>query len=293
MSAVRSRRQRQAADRHRSDSSLVPCRYARILVAVDPSPACEARVRLAAGLAGRFDATLIGCSAQPVVAPLYFEATGAGVATITEIEKQRANNDLAKAKERFMHAAGAENRLEWRQELTFPTDFMVQQARAADLIVASRPSALSASVDLDVDAGDLLMRAGRPVLFVPPQIDHLSAKRIVVGWKDSREARRAVMDSLPLLICATEVSVLSIGNGDCGTKDVAALLEAHGIAASPVDRAPVGADSADDLLRFAEGEGADLIVCGGYGHSRAREWIFGGVTRHLLDHATLCCLMTH
>jgi nucleotide-binding universal stress UspA family protein len=279
---------------HHSDLAPVPLRYASILVSVDLTAACEARLKLAVDLSDRFESRLIGCSAQPVVAPLYFEVAGAEVATVTEIEERRAINDLSKAKDRFIRAVGASSRAEWRQDLTFATDFIVQQARAADLIITNRPySDEAGSVEPNVDAGDLLMRAGRPALFVPPDIDHVSAKRIIVGWKDTREARRAVFDALPLLTRSTEVTVLSVGSDDQGAKDVAVYLGCHGIAAFAVNRAVAEAKAADELLRFAEDEGADLIVCGGYGRSRAREWIFGGVTRDLLDHAKLCCLMTH
>lgn len=273
---------------------LLPCKYASILVSVDLTTSCEARLRLAVDLSERFESCLIGCAAQPVVGPLYFEATAAGVETFAERQERRVADDLAKAKDRFLHAVGAYHRTEWRQEFDYITDCIVQQARAADLIIVSGPSPEGREfVDANVDAGDLLMRSGRPVLFVPPKVDYLSAKRIVIGWKDTREARRAVTDSLPLLKRATEVTVLSVGVADAGATDVANYLACHGIAAFAISHSAVDPEAADEVVRFAQTEGADLIVCGAYGHSRAREWIFGGVTRKLLHHAPLCCLMTH
>jgi nucleotide-binding universal stress UspA family protein len=273
---------------------LLPCKYGSILVSVDVATSCQARVKIAVELSERFESCLIGCAAQPIVGPLYFETIATGVETFAELEERRAADALAEAKDRFLRDAGAYHRIEWRQERAYTTDFLVRQARAADLVIVSRPSSDDpALAGTKVEAGDLLMRAGRPVLFVPPGIDHLSAKRIVIGWKDTREARRAVTDSLPILTRAAEVTVLSIGAADSGATDVANHLACHGIAAFAVSHAAADTEAADELVRVAQGEGADLIVCGGYGHSRAREWIFGGVTRSLLDHASLCCLLTH
>ena len=270
------------------------CRYASILVSVDATPMCDARIKLAADLSRRSEGRLIGCAAQPIVAPLYFEAVGAGVATFTEIEELRVADDLAKAKGRFSGIVGGLSEVEWRQNVGLITDFLVQQAREADLVVANRLFENDdLSPELDVDAGDLLMRAGRPILFVPPGIDRLSAERIIIGWNDTREARRAIADSMPLLLRASEVTVLSIGNADWGASNVAGYLACHGIAALAVEQKASQDDPAEDLLRFAQTHGADLIVCGGYGHSRVREWILSGVTLSLLDRAPLCCLMTH
>ncbi len=269
------------------------CRYASILVSVDATPMCEGRIKLAVDLSRRFEGRLIGCAAQPIVAPLYFEAVGTGVATFTEIEELRVADDLAKAKGRFFRIAGEGSEVEWRQNVCLITDFVVQQAREADIVIASRPSENeNLSPELDVDADDLLMRAGRPILFVPPGIDRLSADRIIIGWNDTREARRAIADSLPLLLRASEVTVLSIGNENCGASNVASYLACHGVAVLAVEQKSQDGP-AEELVRFAQARGADLIVCGGYGHSRAREWILSGVTLNLLDQTTLCCLMTH
>jgi nucleotide-binding universal stress UspA family protein len=146
---------------------------------------------------------------------------------------------------------------------------------------------------MSVDGGDLVMDAGRPVLFVPPSVNHLSAKRVVVAWKDTREARRAVWDSMPFLKRAAEVSVVAIDSEDAGARDVAAYLGCHGVLATVLTRPETEIAAAVKIIHIAQQEGADLIVCGAYGHSRAREWAFGGVTRDLLDGSPLCCLMAH
>jgi nucleotide-binding universal stress UspA family protein len=225
---------------------------------------------------------------------MYFETPVDGIASILEIEEKQAKEDLGKIEALFRKVAGSRNNVEWRQRLTFPLEHVLEHARAADIIVAARPQREGlAMLGMSLDSGDLVMDAGRPVLFVPPDTDRLSAKRVLVGWKDTREARRAVWDALPLLKVAQEVIVVSAENGDHGARDVAAYLTRHGVAASSQTQNKPLKSVADELIRIAEQEAADVIVCGAYGHSRTREWVFGGVTRDLLDHAPLCCLMAH
>jgi nucleotide-binding universal stress UspA family protein len=261
---------------------------------MDLDPGTEDRCKLAVGLANRFDSRLIGVAAQPVAAPLYFEAPVSGIPSIIEIEERRARDELAQAQSSFQRLTGTRGRTEWRQALTFPTPYVVENARAADLVVAARPiRGQSAFAPMSIDSGTLVMDAGRPVLFVPPKVDYLAAKCVVIGWKDSREARRAVADSMPLLKEAKEVLIVSVDPEEHGAKDVAAHLACHGVAASTLHRPPSAASIADDLVGIAQQQGSDLIVCGAYGHSRAREWVLGGVTHDLLDHASLCVLMSH
>jgi nucleotide-binding universal stress UspA family protein len=117
----------------------------------------------------------------------------------------------------------------------------------------------------------------------------------VLGWKDCREARRATLDSLPFLQRAEEVYVVGVGDEvpAASVQDVVLHLERHGVQATArlvsAGRQPV----AGELMEMASTVQADLIVCGGYGHSRMREWIFGGVTHEFISHGPICCLMTH
>jgi nucleotide-binding universal stress UspA family protein len=174
---------------------------------------------------------------------------------------------------------------------------MASVARAADLIVASPPGRLGAS--LSADPGELLMNAGRPVLIVPYGGEAPKAPAVVIGWKDAREARRAVADAMPFLQRAKDVVVAAICEDDAldearfQADDVAAALKRHGVPA----RAHVSAKPADgpsrELARLAKANGADLIVMGGYGHSRFAEWAFGGVTDELLRRPPCCVLMSH
>ena len=261
---------------------------------MDLNPGTEQRATLAADLADRFSSRLIGIAAQAILAPMYFEAPVPGIPSILEIEERSARENIATAEKTFRKIAGSRNQVEWRQAVRFPLDYALEQARAADLIVAARPRHGEHAPELmSVDGGDLVMDAGRPVLFVPPHVDHLLAKRVVVGWKDTRESRRAVWDALPMLKTAEEVVVASIEVDSEGGKDVVRFLGSHGVNDAILSRPKPNGSVGDELLRIAEAELADLIVCGAYGHSRTQEWVFGGVTRELLDHCPVCCLMAH
>jgi nucleotide-binding universal stress UspA family protein len=127
----------------------------------------------------------------------------------------------------------------------------------------------------------------------------LAARHIVVGWKDTREARRAIWDALPFLKRAEAVHVTEVASGSelneaaRRAADIVAHLERHQVRASAEVRTRREASAADELILVAQQHAADLIVVGGYGHARAREWIFGGVTRGLLTRSPMCCLFSH
>lgn len=144
-----------------------------------------------------------------------------------------------------------------------------------------------------------MMAAGRPVLVVPPGTGSLSADHVVIGWKDTREARRALWDGSPFLRAAASVVVVEVAReaereaAQARIADVVRHLERHQVKARAEVRARGAASVADELILIAEQNGSDLIVAGGYGHARLREWIFGGVTRGLLRHCPQCCLLSH
>jgi nucleotide-binding universal stress UspA family protein len=268
--------------------------YATIMVHLDVDETCDERLRLAAHLAKRFSATLVGTSAAlvpaeygPYIGPERLAAEQRGVAA-----------SLARQEAAFHKVAGAaEVKHEWRSDNDLPDDFLPREARAADLVIIGRVPP-STSVLLAVDPGRVVLRAGRPVLVVPPGIESLRAERIVIGWKESREARRAVSDALPLLHEAKHVRIVEIADPseDAGTQrrldEVAHYLKRHRIAADTrvVSR---GDEVGTGLMRAAQEDGADLIVAGAYGQSRLGEWVFGGATRSLLSGSAVCCVFSH
>jgi nucleotide-binding universal stress UspA family protein len=136
-------------------------------------------------------------------------------------------------------------------------------------------------------------------MVVPPKIDTLEAARIIVGWKDTREARRALRDALPFLQRAKAVTIVEFADEETEARararaaDVTRYLARHKVQVGHSIVAHTKGSVADELIRLAEVEGADLIVAGAYGHSRLGEWAFGGVTRDLLASSPVCCLLSH
>ena len=270
--------------------------YASLMVAVDDGRHAAARVRLAAELAHRFGARLIGAAGCLPEYPQGFGETIVPAGMAIEEIRQAALARLAGAERVFRQTSCLNDRIEWRSDLTAPTAFLQRQSRAADLVVVGRQADdAGVSPGMAVSVGDVLMGLGRPVLVVPPGREHLAARRIVVGWKNTLQTRRALSDALPLLRRAEAVRVVRVAEtGDSAEiEDVAAYLALHDVPATAQVMAPAGWSVAETLEGAAGAFGADLIVTGAYGYSRLREWFFGGVTRDLLARATVCCLLSH
>lgn len=277
--------------------------YATLIVHAQADDEGQARAALAANLADRFEATLVGVAARDFV-PVAVAPTGPIVnpsvlADMTAAQEGLIRAELAAAEGAFRAAAGRLGpRAAWRASIGAPARALVEAARAADLLVVGR-SPERADPAARVDPGDVLMQAGRPVLVVPPGASRLDAARVVVAWKDGREARRAAADALPLLRRASSVLVVELCRpGDApavspALEDVAGHLARHGVRATAEAQEAAEGATADALVRAAERHGADLIVAGGYGHTRLREWAFGGVTRSLLRDCPVACLLSH
>ena len=144
----------------------------------------------------------------------------------------------------------------------------------------------------------MILSAGRPVLFPNESHEPVTADSILVSWKDTRKARRAVVDAMPFLVGGQEVLVATIENDDTGVArqsaaDVVRFLMRHGVKARSKIIDVSDRDAPEALLKEAKEIGADLTVSGGYGHSRLREWIFGGVTRSLLENHSVNRLMAN
>jgi nucleotide-binding universal stress UspA family protein len=270
-------------------------RISNIMVSVDLGAASADRVQLAACVADRFEATLTGVAARQIITLIPVESPEASE-RIFEIEDRRAREDLARARALFERETCGRAATAWRSALAEPLAYLVEQARVADLVIVGRRGPADGDPGpMAVSAGALLMAAGRPVLVAPPGVERLAAKRVVVAWKDTREARRAVHDALPFLVRAEQVhvAVVSPGARHEGAADVAAYLSGHGVTAATHLLQEPETGAADEILRFAQRRDADLIVMGAYGHSRLREWIFGGATLDMLQTTALCCLMSH
>jgi len=179
-------------------------------------------------------------------------------------------------------------------------DAVVRWGRCSDLVVVGQTDT---GAPIDGVAFDFpqqaLLHAGPPVLVVPHAgMFATVGQNVLIAWKGTRESANAVRNALPLLRSAQRVTLVEVGDapervaGDDSLMSAKAWLESHGVKVR-AHRELALASVGDQLLSRAADIGADLIVCGGYGHSRLREWMLGGVTRHLLEHMTVPVLFSH
>jgi nucleotide-binding universal stress UspA family protein len=268
--------------------------YKTLLVHLDEDAACKARVELAFSLAGRFDAHVIGLYALGATRiPSYALAEAGPI--VREIETRRRTESARAMEASFRDAERRAGRTaEWRLSMDDALPALLQSACYADLLVAGQPE--PGDAPRRALAGEVLLGAGRPVLFVPyaGRFEHIG-KRIQVAWNGTREAARAVADALPFLAAAHEVDVVAFDTGGDASPswDGALYLSRHGVKARASRQKAIGIDIAGQMLSRAADHQSDLIVMGAYGHSRLRESVFGGATRGILDAMTVPVLMAH
>ncbi|HXP31847.1 MAG TPA: universal stress protein [Stellaceae bacterium] len=282
--------------------------YKDILVLFDGGRGQDTRLRLAAELARRHQGYLTGLYAMELAAaPITTSALGSyaeaeAVRSALATAREAASELKAAAESRFREALQrAAIQGEWRVLEGSTVDLATLHARYADIAVLGQVDPDNPLANAPTLPESVLMGAGRPVLIVP-YVGHFATlgKNVLVAWNATREAARATGDALPLLTEAKTVTVLSFdppGDIDTGGRLPASHLvehlRRHGIAAVastlPLGEVGVG----DQILSRAADLGCDLIVMGGYGHSRTRELIFGGASRSLLQHMTVPVLMAH
>lgn len=273
--------------------------YMTVMVSLALDRSNDARLEIAGQLVKRFNAYAIGIAAAEFSPPLYF-TTGEQAQKVIDEGQAAIRNRIAEVESQFR--AAMQNRaatVEWRCADDFPARFIAQQARAADIIVVGADSRdATADPFMQANPSDLLMQTGRPLFVVPDASDWVDLRSVLIAWKDTPEARRAVADALPILREAKNVIVVEIveDEGDrsaalSAVEDLVAWLLRHGVIAS--ERVPGECGNADGQLdRIATEVGAGLVVAGAYGHSRFREWVFGGVTKHLLNPSKRCSLLS-
>lgn len=253
----------------------------------------------AISVAKTFEADLVGIAFR--YEPLF--VAGAMEAIPTDfIETQRAENAKA-AREAIARFKGATANVDLPVEMQtieagledVPSAFG-RLARTFDIAIVSQsePEKLRPE-DRIVEAA--LFESGRPVIAVPYiQKDGLKLDRALVCWDGSRTAARALADAMPLLEFSKSIELVTVENGHKGDNvrlaDVDRHLARHGLKAE-AKRISADVDVASAILSHAADSSADFIVMGGYGHSRLREFILGGVTRDMLGAMTVPVLMSH
>ena len=271
--------------------------YKTILVHTDPTPDCDRRLKLARRVAELFDGLVTGLGAEafdPIAASGYAAADGA----VIEAVRQRIALDLPAAERRFHdNMAGRKGDL-WIACEDYPAKILALEARGSDLIIAGRP-VHGAGSTFAAKPAELIMEAGGPVLLAADNDVSFSGERVIVAWKDSRESRRALADSLPFLMRAQSVVVLGVSSDantvvdQGGMRDVVRRLSRHGVEAA-LEVVPRGKGTvADAIESTAIRHSADLIVTGAYGHSRLREWALGGVTEDFIAASSKFVLFSH
>ncbi|THD71858.1 MAG: universal stress protein [Bradyrhizobium sp.] len=273
--------------------------YKTVMVNLALDRANDARLEIAGQLVERFNAHAIGIAAGEFSPPLYF-TTGEQAQQIIDQGRAAIKNRVAEVEAQFR--AAMQNRaaaVEWRSAEDFPTRFVIQHARAADImVVGGEAGEALADPFTETNPNDLVMQLGRPALVVPDSCNWLDLRSVLIAWKDTPEARRAIVDAMPILRQAKNVAVLEIIEQEpnrlaalSGIRDVAVWLSRHGVVASEQVPAEKG-NAAEQIERIASEVGAGVVVAGAYGHSRLREWVFGGVTRRLLNPSDRCSLLS-
>jgi nucleotide-binding universal stress UspA family protein len=273
-----------------------------MLVHLSDKRRAEAVLEPVVSLAGRYQAHLIGMHVYasvptyPIPVPYASEVLGSIAAG-----ERKETDDIAAAFARM--TANQPFVAEWRALKAPHVDLapvVLDHARSVDLIVAGQTDPDWEQSTLMDFPERLALDSGRPVLVIPYVGRYREIGRnVVIAWKAGRESARAVFDALPLLAGAETVDILEIkerrdgGSSLAPDTTIAASLARHGIKATV--RTSVAADIGigDEILSRLADAGADLLVMGAYGHSRMRELIFGGATRHIFRHMTVPTLFSH
>lgn len=272
---------------------------ATILALADGGQASDSVLKTALGLARRFDAHLevLHLRADPsTLVPIVGEGmSGALVEQMIESMTQAVESRAKRAREAYDRlAAEAPGATTWREVVGPGPDNLAAAGRLTDLVVMARPSgedSLTQTALLDAAIFD----TGHPVLMVPAGFPGATGDNIVICWNGTAQSARAVAAALPFLSQAKQVTVLTVGDEDKAAPAAAlgAYLSHHKINAQvarlELGNGPIGRALLDRIASLS----ADMVVMGGYGHSRLREMILGGTTRYVLANAALPVMMAH
>ena len=272
-----------------------------LLVFLDGTQADEARIVQAEALATRHDSFLTGlyCNALPEV----MFASEAGMASI-DVVSQMQDSSRAEGDAKAEAIAARFGRLSVKNEVrrfdVYSSQMgltLANEARTADLFIASRPYGHYNSHAEALE--QVLFNSGRGCLFLPPVGDPRPFDKVVLAWRNSREAARAVSEALPIIAGAKSVIVAMASEdgsaeeeGTMPGADISRYLTRHG-ANVELRTLTNWTHVGEALLNEVERSQADLLVMGGYGHSRFREWVLGGATRDILTRAETPVFIAH
>jgi len=278
----------------------LPMAIKDILVHVDSTAKSDLRLKIGIELAERNEAHLVGLHAKPHPYIPITPDMGAMYGDLIDEQQTMIDQDAETAQKKFESAVRNFNiSQEWRIVTGDPSDVIRRHARYADFVIVGQ-----ANDEADRQATDLpqgvLLSTGRPVIVVPndPNVKTFG-RNIMVAWDDGIQATRAIHDALPILEAAENVTVIAVNpkeTGDHGSSpcaDICLHLARHGVKAHAYPVTTTEFSTENMILKRAFEHGSDLLVLGAYGHSRMREFVFGGVTAHVLEHMQLPVLMSH
>jgi nucleotide-binding universal stress UspA family protein len=277
--------------------------YKNLLVHLDNDGRCAERIGIAAKLAVDFEAQLAGLYLvqQPRIPGAVRAALGDDF--FREQHDAWRHNQVTRMQSQFSGQAARAGvaAAEFRESGDNADATIAMHARYADLLVLGQddPREQYSMVEPGFP-GRTMLASGRPVLIIPYAGGFTEiGRRILVPWNASREAARAVIDALPFLLRADKVMVLAVNpmktadHGEMPGADIGLFLARHGVRVEAGDHMADDIDVAQWLLSRACDLDTDLMVMGGYGHSRLREMAFGGVTHSILANMTVPVLMSH
>lgn len=281
--------------------------YKDVLVHLDGSAADEERLQYAVSIASEWQGHITGflTNAMPDYASFVSADGAAGAASLlVELEEESLRQGAAieqKLADRFdrLGIPGEIRRID-----DIPSQLAVRaarEARWADLFIVSRPYGEPPAPLSDALFESVLFEGGCGVLVAPPNRPPSDAiRRVLVCWRDTREASRAVAQAMPIIRKATRTAILTVdprketreGAFD-PVADISRHLTRHGTQVEAEVAESKGRDVTEIILEHARRLSADLIVMGGYGHSRTREWMLGGATRDMLAASEFPIYMAH
>lgn len=279
----------------------------RILVAVDNSPAALARVESAINLANIIEAEVTAILAIHLEVPPVAASTMHGGWYMGEEILNNSRQEAIKSAKMIHEACDllAERLqwdLAWLQKEGDAVHVIGEEARYHDLLMLGRPDTEGTASGFRGDVHAILLESGVPCLVMPDASPGFFQQpgKVVLAWDGSREACQAMRGALGFLTRAEEVTVLTLVDRDIErphyehvNKRAVDFLKAHGVNAEGILADKQGLFNGPSLIQQAETLSPDMIVMGAYGHSRFRETILGGATRHLLQQATVPVLYAH
>ncbi len=276
--------------------------YRNLLVHIpterSPRPAIDGSISLATTCGAHLDAIAVGYESANNV-PFVAEG-GAAFAAVFELERERAL-ERATASLAVFEVEAKAAKIDYRCQpmggsFAEACEIMGANARLCDLTVVSQPEPGLEMFD-NLLPKEILFQAGGPVIVIPYTFHGaLKTDRIGICWDGSRLAARALRDAMPLLFKAGALSIMSVNepvSADASADRLAARLSGLGLKAKTIALTSDQAGIQPAILSAAADEGLDLLVMGGYGHSRLKEMVLGGVTREMFKSMTVPTLMSH